>query len=88
MKIFPSFIIRRMVSKPRSRGGASNHSGLAPSTERSSSGLPSTIRISAYADLLLVDGNPVEDAALLVDYENNIDLVMKDGVIYKDTLDR
>ena len=30
-----------------SRGGASKHSGFAPRTDRSSSGLPSTIRMSA-----------------------------------------
>jgi len=41
----------------------------------------------AYADLLLVEGNPVEDATVLVDYAGNIDLIMKDGVIYKNTLD-
>ncbi len=40
----------------------------------------------AYADLLLVKGDPVKDASVLVDYENNIDLIMKDGVIYKNTL--
>lgn len=40
----------------------------------------------AYADLLLVDGNPIEDASVLVDYEANIDLVMKNGVVYKNTL--
>ena len=45
------------------------------------------IEAGAYADLLLVEGNPVEDAGLLVDYTNNIDLIMKDGVIYKNTLD-
>ena len=32
------------------------------------------------------EGNPIEDATLLVDYANNIDLIMKDGVIYKNTL--
>ncbi len=40
----------------------------------------------AYADILLVDGNPVEDALIMTDYENNFDLIMKDGVIYKNTL--
>ncbi|MHA3980829.1 metal-dependent hydrolase family protein [Halovulum sp. GXIMD14794] len=45
------------------------------------------IEPGAYADLLLVEGNPVEDVELLVDYEANIDLIMKDGVIYKSTLD-
>jgi imidazolonepropionase-like amidohydrolase len=43
------------------------------------------IQDGAYADLLLIDGNPLEDVTLLADYENNIDLIMKDGVIYKNT---
>lgn len=44
------------------------------------------IQEGAYADLLLIDGNPLEDVTLLADYENNIDLIMKDGKIYKNTL--
>ncbi len=40
----------------------------------------------AYADLLIVEGNPLEDAAILEDYENNLRLIMKNGVIYKQTL--
>jgi imidazolonepropionase-like amidohydrolase len=44
------------------------------------------IRKGAYADILLVDGNPIDDATILIDYENNIDLIMKNGEIYKDTL--
>ena len=44
------------------------------------------IKEGAYADILLVDGNPVEDAMIMVDYENNFDLIMKDGVIYKSQL--
>jgi imidazolonepropionase-like amidohydrolase len=44
------------------------------------------IQKGAYADLLLIDGNPLEDVTLLADYENNIDLIMKDGKIYKNTL--
>ncbi len=40
----------------------------------------------AYADLLLVDGNPLEDIHLLEDPETNLKLIMKDGVIYKNTL--
>ena len=45
------------------------------------------IQEGAYADLLIVDGNPLEDIRLLEDYENNIRLIMKDGVIYKNTLE-
>jgi imidazolonepropionase-like amidohydrolase len=44
------------------------------------------IREGAYADLLLVDGNPLEDIEVMVDPEENFDLIMKDGVIYKNTL--
>ncbi len=44
------------------------------------------IQAGAYADLLIVDGNPLEDIRVLEDYKNNIRLIMKDGVIYKNTL--
>jgi imidazolonepropionase-like amidohydrolase len=44
------------------------------------------IQAGAYADLLLVAGNPLEGTQILVDYEENIELIMKDGVIYKNTL--
>lgn len=40
----------------------------------------------AYADLLLVDGNPLADIRLLEDPETNLRFIMKDGVIYKNTL--
>jgi len=37
----------------------------------------------ALADLLLVDGNPLEDVALLADPERNFVVIMKDGAIFK-----
>lgn len=40
----------------------------------------------AYADLIIVDGNPLEDLDLVADSENNFVLIMKDGVIYKNTV--
>ncbi len=40
----------------------------------------------AFADLLLVDGNPVENVRLLEDPGNNLKVIMKDGRIYKNTL--
>ena len=43
------------------------------------------IKKGAYADILLVDGDPTRDIRLLMDSEN-IDLIMKDGVIYKNEL--
>jgi imidazolonepropionase-like amidohydrolase len=36
----------------------------------------------AYADLLLVDGNPLDDLGLVAD-PANFDVIMKDGTIYK-----
>lgn len=44
------------------------------------------IKVGAYADLILVDGNPLEDIDLVADPDTNFLLIMKDGVIYKDTL--
>ncbi len=40
----------------------------------------------AYADILLVDGNPLENIEILTDPAENINLIMKDGKIYKNTL--
>ena len=40
----------------------------------------------AYADLLVVEGNPLEDVSVFLDYEKNLKLIMKDGKIYKNTL--
>ncbi len=44
------------------------------------------IRDGAYADLILVDGNPLENLELVGDPQENFDLIMKDGVIYKNEL--
>jgi imidazolonepropionase-like amidohydrolase len=40
----------------------------------------------ALADLLLVDGNPLDNINLIADPANNFKLIMKDGTIYKNTL--
>jgi imidazolonepropionase-like amidohydrolase len=40
----------------------------------------------ALADLLLVDGNPLEDIRLVADPTNRFLVIMKDGVIYKNTV--
>ncbi|MDP6675673.1 MAG: amidohydrolase family protein [Gammaproteobacteria bacterium] len=45
------------------------------------------IEEGAYADLLIVAGNPLEDVTVLEDFETNIQLIMKDGVVYKNTLE-
>jgi imidazolonepropionase-like amidohydrolase len=40
----------------------------------------------ALADLLLVDGNPLENIAIVTDPDRNFQVIMKDGKIYKNTL--
>lgn len=40
----------------------------------------------ALADLLVIDGNPLEDVSLVADPEKNLKLIMKDGRIHKNTL--
>ena len=44
------------------------------------------IDVGAYADMLLVEGNPVNDVNILADWENNIRMIMKGGEIYKNTI--
>lgn len=46
------------------------------------------IQPGAYADLILVQGDPTQDVAVLVDYEANINFVMKDGKVFKNTLEQ
>ncbi|MGO1119095.1 amidohydrolase family protein [Rhodovibrionaceae bacterium A322] len=43
------------------------------------------IEPGAYADLVLVEGNPLEDINLMVDHDENFSIIMKNGVIYKNT---
>jgi imidazolonepropionase-like amidohydrolase len=45
-----------------------------------------TICPGAYADLLIVEGNPLADIRVLVNPQQNLKLIMKDGVIYKNEL--
>ena len=42
----------------------------------------------AFADLLLVDGNPIEDIRLIANPAKNLLVIMKDGKIYKNALNR
>lgn len=44
------------------------------------------IEEGAYADLLLVDGNPLKNIDLVGDPAKNFVLIMKDGKIYKNTI--
>jgi imidazolonepropionase-like amidohydrolase len=44
------------------------------------------IEEGAYADLLLVEGNPLQDLKLLEKPQENLLLIMKNGVVHKNTL--
>jgi imidazolonepropionase-like amidohydrolase len=44
------------------------------------------IREGAWADLLLVRGNPLDDLRLIEDHERNLLMIVKDGVIYKNAM--
>jgi imidazolonepropionase-like amidohydrolase len=44
------------------------------------------VEIGALADLLLVDGNPLDDINLVANPGKNFVVIMKDGKIYKNTL--
>ena len=44
------------------------------------------IQPGAYADLLIYNGNPLEDIEVIVDYETNLKVIIKDGQIFKNEL--
>ena len=44
------------------------------------------IEQSAFADLLVLNGNPLEDITLIAKPEESLAVIMKDGTIYKNTL--
>ncbi|TKT69557.1 amidohydrolase family protein [Aquamicrobium sp. LC103] len=44
------------------------------------------IEAGAYADILVIDGNPLEDIELIADPDRTMKLILKDGRIHKNTL--
>ena len=44
------------------------------------------IEEGAYADLLLIDGDPTKDIKIMTDPEKNFKIIIKNGKIYKNTL--
>ncbi len=44
------------------------------------------VKEGAYADLIIVDGNPLEKLELVADPGKNFVVIMKDGKVYKNTL--
>ena len=56
---------------------------LATMTSGSAYGM---VKEGALADLILVNGNPLENLDLVADPKKNFVIIMKDGKIYKNTL--
>jgi imidazolonepropionase-like amidohydrolase len=46
------------------------------------------VREGWLADLIVVDGNPLDDVSLLEDFQHNIRVIMKNGEVFKNTLAR
>ncbi len=46
------------------------------------------VKEGAYADLIIVDGNPLEKLDLVADPEKNFVVIMKDGKVYKNTIEQ
>ena len=59
---------------------------VALSGKRNPYGKLGVIEEGAMADVLIYDKNPLQDVAIIGDFENNLKLVVKDGKVYKNTL--
>jgi len=44
------------------------------------------IEAGAYADLIVIEGNPLEDIKIIEDYENNMKVIIRDGKVWKNGL--
>ena len=44
------------------------------------------VQVGALADLLLVEGNPLKDVDLIADPERSFVVIMKDGVVVKNSI--
>jgi imidazolonepropionase-like amidohydrolase len=75
----PLLVLRASTSTP-GRLLAEMSGGMNPYAE----GPIGVIEEGAYADIILVDGNPLEDLDAVK--RNNVDFVMKDGLVYKNWL--
>ncbi len=46
-----------------------------------------TVETGGYADLILVEGNPLDDIKVIEDYDTNFKVIVKDGKVWKNSLD-
>jgi imidazolonepropionase-like amidohydrolase len=73
----PSEILRQATSK----GGE-----LLSLSNRYNPGRLGVIEAGALADILVVDGNPLNDISIMTDPNDNIQFIMKDGQVYKNSM--
>jgi len=59
---------------------------VALSGKRNPYGKLGVIEEGAMADVLIYSKNPLQDVAIIGDFENNLKLVVKDGKVYRNTL--
>jgi imidazolonepropionase-like amidohydrolase len=45
-----------------------------------------TLQRGAWADMLLVNGDPMKDISVLEDYEKNLVVIIQGGKVWKNTL--
>ena len=84
-----TYLARYMSNAEALRAATGNAGRLIQETGQNNPyplGETGTIRPGAYADILLVDGDPLENIDVMTDPDDNFDLIMKDGVIYKNAL--
>ena len=46
------------------------------------------IKLGANADLLIVDGDPLKDMKVMIEHENNLKLIIKEGILCQNILHR
>ena len=75
-----------LICKRAATSTAAELLGLCNTRNPYKDGPLGVIQEGAYADLLIVEGNPVEDIRVLEDPAGNMKVIMKDGTVYKNTL--
>jgi imidazolonepropionase-like amidohydrolase len=80
-KYMPNIDVLRMATS----NAGKLHALSGPNTPYKD-GPTGVIEKGAYADLLLIDGNPLEDIKIMTEPVKNFRVIMKDGKIYKNTL--
>jgi len=68
------------------RQATSKNGEILGLSRRYGPGKVGVIEQGALADVLLVDGDPLKDVSILTKPERNLAVIMKDGIIYKNTL--